>query len=271
MIPATFEYVRATSVEDAVAQLANFGDEARVIAGGQSLIPFMRLRFATPTALVDISELRDLSYVRHDAGRLKVGALTRHSDLNESQVVATHLPLLARMAGQLGDTQVRNRGTIGGAVAHADPAGEYAALCLMLDADIVTTRRSIPAREFFLGRYTTPLDYNEILLEISFPAVSDGESYIKFGRKLYDWALVGAAVQLMDGGVRVGLVNVADTPIRCVTAEQAFAAGSTPDEAGLRAADGLRPTPSQRASTEYKVHLIQVLTSRAIRQAQASV
>jgi aerobic carbon-monoxide dehydrogenase medium subunit len=269
MIPLQFEYVRATSVDDAVSRLTSLGDEARVLSGGQSLIPFMRLRFAAPEALVDISEIAELSYVRAESGRLRVGAMTRHVDLEHDPLVAANLPLLATMAGQIGDTQVRNRGTIGGAVAHADPAGEYAALCLMLDADIVTTRRTIRAEDFFLGRYTTPLDHDELLVEVSFPVQPAGHAYIKFGHKLFDWAIVGVAAQLVDGGARIGLVSMSDTPVRARAAEAALAGGSTVEESASLAADGLSPTASLRASADYKLHLARVLTARAIAQAQA--
>jgi carbon-monoxide dehydrogenase medium subunit len=268
VIPSAFDYYRATSIDDAAAKLTELGDEARVLAGGHSLIPFMRLRFATPEALVDINEISELSYVRTESGRLRVGALTRHRELEHNPVVAANLPLLAMTAGQIGDTQVRNRGTIGGAVAHADPAGEYATLCLMLDADIITTRRTIPASEFFLGRYTTPLDHDELLVEVSFPIETGGHAYIKFGHKLFDWAIVGVAVQLVDGGARVGLVSMSDVPVRALAAEAALAQGATPEEAGALAAEGLTPTATLRASVDYKLHLTRVLTARALREAQ---
>jgi carbon-monoxide dehydrogenase medium subunit len=270
VIPAAFDYYRATSLEDAASRLTELGEDARILAGGHSLIPFMRLRFATPVALVDINEVRDISYIRAESGRLRVGALARHRDLELSPVVAENLPLLALTAAQIGDTQVRNRGTMGGAVAHADPAGEYAALCLMLDADIVTTQRTIPAREFFLGRFTTPLEDDEVLVEVSFPVATGGHSYIKFGHKLFDWAVVGVAVQVGEGGTRVGLVNVSDVPVRARAAEQALADGSSAEEAGALASEGLTPSATLRASVDYKLHLTRVLTARAIRDAQSA-
>ena len=154
-------------------------------------------------------------------------------------------------------------------MAHADPAGEYAALCLMLDADIVTTRRTIPAEDFFLGRYTTPLEHDELLVEVSFPVQRAGYAYIKFGRKLFDWAIVGVAAQLVEGGARIGLVSMSDTPVRARAAEAALAQGSTVEEAASVAADGLSPTGSLRASVDYKLHLARVLTARALAEAQA--
>lgn len=268
MIPVQFDYVRAASVEDATSRLTSLGDESRVLSGGQSLIPFMRLRFAAPEALVDISELAELSYVRAEGGRLRVGALTRHAKLERDPVVTANLPLLATMAGQIGDTQVRSRGTIGGAIAHADPAGEYATLCLMLDADIVTTRRTIAARDFFIGRYITPLDHDEILVEVSFPVQTAGHSYIKFGHNLFDWAIVGVAAQLVDGGARVGLLSMSETPVRAIATEAALVQGASVEEAAALAADGLSLSGTLRASVDYKLHLARTLTARAIRDAQ---
>ena len=269
MIPVAFDYQRATSVEDAVDKLTEAGDEARVLSGGQSLIPFMRLRFAVPDTLVDISGIRDLSFVRVDADRIRIGAMTRHSDLARDPVIAANLPLLGAMAGKIGDTQVRNRGTLGGSVAHADPAAEYATLCTMLDAEIVTTRRAIPASEFFLGRYTTPLAHDEVLSEVTFPVATGGHSYIKFGSRLFDWAIVGVAAQVLDDGGRIGLVSMADVPIRAVEGERALAQGATAEEAGRASTTGLAPTASVRASAPYKLHLAEVLTARALREAGA--
>jgi aerobic carbon-monoxide dehydrogenase medium subunit len=265
VIPAAFDLYVATSIDDAVGRLSSLGDESRVLAGGHSLIPFMKLRFAVPEALVDINGITDLAYVRRDGDRVRVGALTRHAALASDPVALADLPLLALTASKIGDPQVRNRGTIGGAIAHADPAGEFPTVCLMLDADIVTTRRTIPASEFFLGRYTTPLDHDELLLEVVFPAAPAGHGYIKFAHNLFDWALLGVAVQRMpDDGWRVGLVNVGDTPIRAVAVEQALAAGATASEAAARASDGLSPLPTLRAPVDYQLHLSRVLTERAL-------
>lgn len=270
MIPAAFDLYAATSVDDAVERLTSLGDESRVLAGGHSLIPFMKLRFAVPEALVDINGVPGLAYVRRDGDLVRVGAMTRHATLATDPVALADLPLLALTASKIGDPQVRNRGTIGGAIAHADPAGEFPTLCLMLDAQLVTTRRSIPASEFFLGRYTTPLDHDEILLEVVFAAAPDGHEYIKFAHNLFDWALLGVAVQrVADGGWRVGLVNVGDTPVRALGVEQALAAGAGAAEAAALASDGLSPLPTLRASADYKLHLSRVLTERALLAAGA--
>jgi aerobic carbon-monoxide dehydrogenase medium subunit len=267
VIPAAFDYHRPQSVADAVAALADLGDEAKVIAGGHSLLPLMRLRFAAPTALVDIGDLTALRFIARDGDRVRVGALTRHRDLEEHPVVRECLPLLSLMAGQIGDPQIRNRGTIGGSIAHADPAGEYGTACLILDAEIVTTRRRIPAAGFFLGRFSTPLDHDELITELLFPVAAGGAAYTKFCHRLFDWALVGAAAQRTERGWRVGLVNVSDTPVRALAVEQALDAGAPYAEAAKLASDGLTPTPSLRASAEYKLHLARVLARRVIEQA----
>jgi carbon-monoxide dehydrogenase medium subunit len=257
-------------VADAVAVLAGLGDEAKVLAGGHSLLPLMRLRFATPAALVDIGDLAALRFVARDGDRVRVGAMTRHRDLEEDLVIRACVPLLSSMAGQIGDPQIRNRGTIGGSIAHADPAGEYGAACLMLDAEIVTTRRRIPAGEFFLGRFSTPLDHDELITELVFPVVAGGTAYLKFSHRLFDWALAGAAAQQTEQGWRIGLVNVSETPVRARAVEQALDAGAPYAEAAWLASDGLSPTPSLRASAEYKLHLTRVLARRVIEQAAAA-
>ena len=269
MIPAAFEYRRPASVAGAVDALASLGEEAKVLAGGHSLLPLMRLRFAAPAALVDIGDLAELRFARRDGDRVRIGALTRHRDLEEDQVVRDCVPLLALTAAQIGDPQIRNRGTIGGAVAHADPAGEYSTVCLMLDAEIVTTRRRIPAGEFFLGRFTTPLEHDELITELVFPVTTGGAAYLKFCHRLFDWALAGAAAQRTADGWRVGLVNMADTPVRAVAVERALDDGASFAEAAQRASDGLEPTPSLRAPAAYKLHLARVLTRRALERASA--
>ena len=267
MIPAAFGYHRPQSAADAARMLAELGDEAKILAGGHSLLPLMRLRFASPAALVDIGDLDELRFVERDGDQVRVGALTRHRELAEHPVIRASVPLLAMTAGQIGDPQVRNRGTIGGSVAHADPAGEYGTVCLMLDAEIVTTRRRVPAAGFFLGRFTTPLDPDELITELAFPAAAGGAAYIKFCHRLFDWALVGAAAQRTSQGWRIGLVNVAETPVRAVAVEQSLDVGAPYAEAARLASDGLRPAPSHRASAEYKLHLARTLTRRVIEQA----
>jgi carbon-monoxide dehydrogenase medium subunit len=268
MIPAAFAYERASSVEDAARLLAQNPD-AKVLAGGHSLIPLMRLRLAQPAALVDINPLeRDLSYVRRSNGTLQVGALSRHYQLAESAEVRQALPLLAEIANEVGDEQVRSMGTIGGVLAHADPAGDYGTLALMLDATITTNKRSIPASQFFVGLFTTPLGSDEIITEITFPAASGPHRYEKFRRRLSDWAIVGAGAQKMDDGSwRVGITNAAPTPVRARGVEQALASGAAASDAARRASDGLDPASDLRGSAEYKRHLAEVLTQRAVERA----
>src|ERR687885_1936258 len=200
MIPAAFTYQRASSVDEA-SRLLGAGDDVKVLAGGHSLIPLMRLRLAQPAMLVDINGLEgELGYTRRDNGTLRIGALTRHYQIEDSAEVRRSLPLLAEVAGEVGDVQVRSMGTIGGVLAHADPAGDYCTLALMLDATISTNKRSIPARDFFVGLFTTPLAADEIITEVSFPVAGGPHKYIKFRRRMSDWAIVGVGAQRMDDG-----------------------------------------------------------------------
>jgi carbon-monoxide dehydrogenase medium subunit len=269
MIPAAFEYARAGSVQEASELLGRYGEDAKVLAGGHSLIPLMRLRLAQPTALVDINGIKELHYVVPEDGKLRIGALTRHVDLQNSDVVKQSLPILAEVAGEVGDNQVRNMGTIGGVIAHADSAGDYPTLCVMLDAEIVTNRHRYPAREFFQDLFTTPLGTDELVCEVVFPVASGPHKYIKFRRRLFDWAIVAAAAQKTDDGWRVGLTNVGPTPVRATAVEQALANGGSPSDAAEHASDGLNPSGDIRATPDYKKHLARVLTRRAIEQATA--
>ena len=268
MIPAAFEYARASSVDEATKLLNKFGEDAKVLAGGHSLIPLMRLRLAQPAALVDINGIKELDHIKESGGKLHVGALTRHVTIQGSPVVREKLPLLAEIAGEVGDNQVRNMGTMGGVVAHADSAGDYPTLALILDADIVTNRRTIPARDFFKDLFTTALGPDEIVTEVVFPVANGPHKYVKFRRRLFDWAIVGVAAQKMNGDWRIGLTNVATTPIRAHAVEDALKKGAKPEEAAEHASDGLDPSGDLRASPEYKKHLARVLTKRAIQQAQ---
>jgi carbon-monoxide dehydrogenase medium subunit len=268
VIPAAFEYARASSVEEASKLLNKYGDDAKVLAGGHSLIPLMRLRLAQPKALVDINGIKDLDHIKESGSKLHVGALTRHVTIQNSALVNEKLPLLAEVAGEVGDNQVRNMGTIGGVVAHADAAGDYPTIALMLDAEIVTNQRTIAAKDFFKDIFTTPLEPDEIVIEVVFPVANGPHKYIKFRRRLFDWAIVGAAAQKMNGGWRIGLTNVGPTPVRAVAVEKALHDGAKPEEAAQHASDGLNPSGDLRASPEYKKHLARVLTKRAIEQAE---
>ncbi len=268
MIPAAFEYARAGSVQEAADLLGKYGEDAKVLAGGHSLIPLMRLRLAQPSALIDVNGIKELNYIHADGGKLRIGALTRHVEIQNSDVVKQNLPMLAEIASEVGDNQVRNMGTIGGVIAHADSAGDYPTLALMLDAEIVTNTRRIPAKDFFQDLFTTPLEANELVCEVVFPVANGPHKYIKFRRRLFDWAIVGAAAQQVDGAWRIGLTNVGTTPVRATAVEQALASGASPEQAAEHASDGLTPSGDIRATPEYKKHLARVLTKRAIQQAK---
>ena len=270
MIPAAFEYEKASSVQQATELLAKFGEDAKVLAGGHSLIPLMRLRLAQPSALVDINGIKELDYITVDGGKLRIGALTRHVKIQHSDTVKQNLPILAEVADEVGDNQVRNMGTIGGVIAHADAAGDYPTIALMLEAEIVTNKRRFAARDFFTNIFTTPLDHDELVCEVVFPVANGPHKYIKFRRRLFDWAIVGAAAQKVeDGGWRIGLTNVGPTPVRATAVEQALASGASPADAAEHASDGLNPSADLRASADYKKHLARVLVRRAIEQASA--
>ena len=268
MIPAAFEYTKASTVDEAVKALDNYGEDAKVLAGGHSLIPLMRLRLAQPKALVDINGLKGLDHIEVKGGKLHIGALARHVAIHSSSVVRENLPLLADIASEVGDNQVRNMGTMGGVIAHADAAGDYPTLALMLDADVVTNKRTIAARDFFKDIFTTALKPDEIITEVVFPVEKGPHKYIKFRRRLFDWAIVGAAAQKVDGHWRIGLTNVGPTPVRAKAVEDALANGAKPEEAAQHASDGLNPSGDLRASPEYKKHLARVLTKRAIEQSE---
>ncbi|MBA2280252.1 MAG: xanthine dehydrogenase family protein subunit M, partial [Acidimicrobiia bacterium] len=219
MIPATFDYERPESLGDAIAALDRHGDDAKLLAGGHSLLPLMKLRLATPAVLVDIGRLRDLSYIREEGSEVRIGALTRHADVELSDRVKQQLPLLARVASQVGDPQVRHRGTIGGSIAHGDPASDLPAALLALRGTVVVAgpggERTIPADEFFTGFLETALAPNEVLTELRFPATgAAGWSFQKFNRRAQDWAIVGVAAVLTNGssGPGIALVNMGSTP-----------------------------------------------------------
>jgi carbon-monoxide dehydrogenase medium subunit len=268
VIPAAFEYARASSVEEAAKLLNKYGEDAKVLAGGHSLIPLMRLRLAQPKALVDINGIKDLDHIKEDGSKLRIGALTRHVTIHNSALVKEKLPLLAEVAAEIGDNQVRAMGTMGGVVAHADAAGDYPTIALMLDAEIVTNQRTIAAKDFFKDLFTTPLGQDEIVVEVVFPVANGPHKYIKFRRRMFDWAIVGAAAQKMNGGWRIGLTNVGPTPVRAKAVEDALQKGAKPEEAAQHASDGLNPSSDLRANPEYKKHLARVLTKRAIEQAK---
>ena len=274
MIPAPFDYRRASTLDEALSLLADGGEDAKLLAGGHSLLPLMKLRLAAPSLLVDIGRLRDLSYVREDGDDVVIGALTRHRDVETSEVLRTHAPLLAHVAGQVGDPQVRHRGTIGGSIAHGDPASDLPAACLAMGARFKAVgpggERSVDAPDFFLGFLETALEPGEVLTEIRLPkATAAGWSFQKFNRRAQDWAIVGVAAVTGDRP-GIGLVNMGSVPLRATGSEEALAGGAGAAEAAARAADGLDPPGDLNASPEYRVHLAQVLVRRALEEAGAA-
>src|SRR5919206_2567329 len=224
MIPAAFEYVRADSTAAAIAALTEHGDEAKLLAGGMSLIPLMKLRLATPTVLVDVGRLRDLSYIRDAGDHLAIGALTRHRDLETSDVLGKECGVLRAVAAQVGDNQVRHRGTIGGSVAHGDPASDLPAALLALDATFVVHgpngTRHVVAKDFFQGFLETALAPDELLTEIQVRKTGpSGFGFEKFNRRAQDYAIVGAVAARVHGSTHIGLVNMGTTPLRAHAVE----------------------------------------------------
>jgi carbon-monoxide dehydrogenase medium subunit len=268
MIPAAFEYRRAGSVEEAIELLG--GDEdARLLAGGHSLIPAMKLRIARPSTLVDIGRLADLRYVREDGDRIAIGALTRHAQLVADPVLARSCGVLAAAAGEVGDPQVRHRGTIGGSVSHADPASDLCTVLLTLDAELVARgpggERTIPAADFFTGPFASALAHDEVLVEIRVPESERGV-YLKHARRAQDWATVAVAAAEVGGRVQVGLASMGPTPLRARAVEQALAGGASPADAATHAAEGAEPPSDVSGSAEYRAHLARVLVRRALEQ-----
>lgn len=279
MIPAPFDYVRAESVDDAVGALVDHGEEAKVLAGGHSLIPMLRLRLAVPTTLVDVGRIDELRGVRDDGDHLVIGAATTHHDVAHDPLVARHCPAIAETVAQVGDPQVRHRGTFGGGIAHGDAAGDLPALVLALDAELVAAgpsgRRTIAAADFFVDYLETALSPDEVLVEVRVPKLDGwGHSYEKFNRVAQAWAIVGscALVRRDDGTIaeaRVGLTHMGSTPVRATATEQALA-GASPDavaDACAHAADGTDPPEDLNARADYRRHLARVLTRRAVEAA----
>ena len=273
MIPAPFDYVRAGSVGEVVAALTEHGDEAKVIAGGMSLLPLMKLRLATPTVLIDAGRLDDLSYVRDAGDHVAIGALTRHRDLETSALLGEACGVLRGVAAEVGDNQVRHRGTLGGSVAHGDPASDLPAVLLALDATFVAQgpggQRELAAGEFFEGFLETALAPDELLTEVRVPKTGpNGWAYQKFNRRAQDWAIVGAVALTADGTTRVALVNMGATPLRADGVEAALVAGATPEAAAQHAAEGTEAPADLNASSEYREHLARVLVRRALEGAR---
>jgi aerobic carbon-monoxide dehydrogenase medium subunit len=274
MIPAPFEYRRVDSVDEAIQALSD-GTEAKLLAGGHSLLPLMKVRLARPSLLVDISRLQDLKYVKEDGDRVAIGALTRHHDVANSEALQELCPIVSYAAGEIGDPQVRHVGTIGGSVAHADPASDMPSVLTALDAEMVVRGpggvRNVGAGDFFKGLFETDLATDEVLTEIRVPKTTDrGWSYLKFQRRAQDWALVAVAALAQNGaGPSVALTNMADRPMRAAGVEEELAGGADPAAASERAAEGTSPPSDAFASAEYRLELVKVLVRRALEEAQA--
>ena len=277
MIPAAFEYVRPTSIDEAVSALASGGEDAKVLAGGQSLIPVLRLRLAYPSTLVDVGRVPELHGVREDGDAIVIGAMTTHDEVMRDPLVAAHAPLIAQATATVADPQVRHRGTFGGALAHADPAGDLGAVALALDCQFIATGpsgpRTIAAADFFVDYLTTALGADEILTAIRVPKLGAGWSshYEKFNRVAQAWAIVGvaAAVRRENGAIaeaRIGLTNMGITPLRASAVESALA-GASPDAIGAaadHAAEGTHAPSDLSGQADYREHLARVLTKRAV-------
>jgi carbon-monoxide dehydrogenase medium subunit len=274
MIPAPFDYEVAESVEHAISLLGS-REDTKVLAGGHSLLPLLRLRLARPSLLVDVGRLDDLSYIRDAGDSIAIGALTRHHDVVTAPLLQEHNPLVAYAAGLIGDPQVRHRGTIGGSLAHGDPASDLPAVALALDCEIDIAGpggvRTVAASEFFLGVFQTAVGPDELVTEVRVPKQSGDHvwSYLKFRRRAQDWATVGVAAvaKRSNGGVEeaaISLVSMGATPLRAAAAEAAWNAG---EDAGAVAAEGTDPPSDTNGSADYRRHLVQVLVRRAVEEA----
>jgi carbon-monoxide dehydrogenase medium subunit len=272
MIPAPFHYVRADSAEAALSALAEHGDEAKLLAGGQSLLPLMKLRLAVPSVLVDVSRASDLAYVRDEGDVLAIGALTRHHDVATDETVRSGAPVLAHAASLVGDPQIRHRGTIGGSVAHADPSADVPTALLALGASYVVNgpggTRTVGADEFATGFLETTLAPDELLVEVKVPKATGGWGYEKFTRRAIDWATVAVAAVRTNGGVSVALANMGPTALRASAVEQAIASGAGTSDAAALAAEGTEPSSDVTASADYRRHLARVLGARALEQCE---
>lgn len=274
MIPASFDYVRADSLDQATGLLERHGDGAKVLAGGHSLLPLMKLRLAVPEVLVDIGRIPGLSYVRDGGDHLAVGALTTHDEIARSPLVGSQLPLLAHVAGQIGDPQVRHRGTIGGSLVHGDPASDLPAVVLALRGTLVLRgpggSREVDSEAFHLGFLETAVAPDEILTEIRLPKMGElGWGFEKLTKRAQDWAIVGAVAARLDGdgSTAIALINVGPVPARALAAEAALEAGSSPAEAAAQADDGIEVSGDLNASEAFRRHLTRVLVGRALEKA----
>ena len=271
MIPAPFDYKRAGSAAEAISLIGQYGDEAKFLAGGHSLLPMMKLRLAQPAVLIDIARITDLSYVREAGDHIAIGALTRHHDVENSPVLKQHVPLLAHAASHVGDPQVRHRGTIGGSIAHADTASDLPATTLALGATYVVQgpngTREIAAKDFYKSYFESDLAPDEMLTEIRVPKMNGaGWSFQKFNRRAQDWAIVGVAAWRRGNEAGIGLVNMGPTPILAASVASAIAGGASVADAAALATAEASPSSDLNASAEYREHLAKVLVRRALEQ-----
>jgi len=278
MIPSKFDYVAPTTVDDAVAALAKAGEDAKVLAGGQTLMPVLRLRLSAPTTLVDLNRIDELRGVREDGDTLVIGAMTTYYDLLRSPVVSKHALLLSEATRTVADPQIRHRGTLGGNLAHADPAGDLSAPVLALEATLTVAgpsgRRTIAAAEFFEDYFTTALRPDEILTEVRIPKHTDWAArYEKLHRVAQAWSIVAVAATIdVDGGTirqaRIALTNMASVPVRARGVEEALVGQTASEEliraAAEHAAEGVDPMSDGNADADYRGHLARVLTRRAV-------
>jgi aerobic carbon-monoxide dehydrogenase medium subunit len=281
MIPAKFDYVAPTSVEEALSALTSAGDDAKIMAGGQSLLPVLRMRLNAPEVVIDLGRIDSLRGVRDDGDAIVIGALTTHSDVVTDDLVKEHALLLSKAAAEVADNQIRHRGTFGGSCAHADPAGDMGPAALALDAQFVIAgsggTRTVAAQDFFVDLFETALGEDEILTEVRVPKHTGwGAHYEKFVRVAHQWPIVAVAATVKtDGGsireARIGLTNMGSTPLRASATESALA-GATATEDGVRAAcdqaaDGTNPPSDLNGDADYRRHLATVLTRRAVLKA----
>jgi aerobic carbon-monoxide dehydrogenase medium subunit len=274
MIPAPFDYKRASSAAEAIALVSEYGEDAKFLAGGHSLLPLMKLRLAQPAVLIDIARITDLSYIRDAGDHIAIGALTRHMDVEKSPIVLQHAPLLANAANHVGDPQVRHRGTIGGSIAHADSASDLPATTLAMGATYVAQgpngTREIPANEFYVGFLESALAPDEMLTEIRVPKMNGATwGFQKFNRRAQDWAIVGVAAWKRGNEAGVALVNMGSVPVLATSVSQAIANGASIAEAAELAAAEAEPQSDLNASAEYRVHLSKVLVRRALESTNA--
>ncbi|MEC3976289.1 FAD binding domain-containing protein [Amycolatopsis sp. H20-H5] len=284
MIPSAFDYEAPSTLDEAIRALAEAGEDAKVLAGGQSLLPVLRMRLATPTKLIDLSKVAELRGVREDGDALVVGAMTTHYDVQRDALIAEHASLLKDATDTVADPQVRHRGTFGGAIAHADPAGDLLAPVLALDCELVIAgpggRRTVSAAEFFQDFFTTSLEPDEILAEVRVPKHTGWRShYEKFNRVAQAWSMVAVAVAVRTEGdtiaeARVTLTNMGSIPVRATGVESALVGGPSTAEAiraaAAHAAEGTSPTADGNADVEYRQELARVLTGRALTAAVGS-